>query len=149
MSYSQMMKSGNQPFIGHILELFSSKKSVETIVVDTQGIVGDKFYAKDIERSVLISSIDSYTMAKEKGINLEFGKLGENILMEYNPYHMKSGTQIKIGEVVLEINQKCTLCKSLTKIDSKLPKLLKDDRGIFSKVIKGGTIRKNDKIYIV
>ena len=149
MSYSQMMKSGNQPFIGHILELFSSKKPVETIVVDTQGIVGDKFYAKDIERSVLISSIDSYTMAKEKGINLEFGKLGENILMEYNPYQMKSGTQIKIGEVVLEINQKCTLCKSLTKIDSKLPKLLKDDRGIFSKVIKGGTIRKNDKIYIV
>jgi len=149
MSYSQMMKSGNQPFIGHILELFSSKKSVETIVVDTQGIVGDKFYAKDIERSVLISSIDSYTMAKEKGINLEFGKLGENILMEYNPYQMKSGTKIKIGEVVLEINQKCTLCKSLTKIDSKLPKLLKDDRGIFSKVIKGGTIRKNDKIYIV
>jgi len=149
MSYSQMMKNGNQTFIGHILKLFSSKKSVDTIIVDTQGIIGDKFYAKDIERSVLISSTNSYIMAKNLGINLEFGKLGENILIEYNPYNIKVGTQLQIGEVILEISQKCTLCKSLTKIDNKLPKLLKDDRGIFSKVIKGGTITKNDKIYII
>ena len=149
MSYSPMMKSGNQEYIGNVVELFVSKKPIDKIVVDGNGIIGDKFYAKDIDRSVLISSIDSYDMANKIGIDLEFGKLGENILIEYNPYNLESGTKIKIGEVILEISQKCTLCKSLTKLDNRLPKLLKDDRGIFSKVIKGGTINKSDKIYIV
>jgi len=148
MSYSQMM-IGNQESIGDVLELFISKKPVNQIIVDVKGIIGDKFYAKNIDRSILISSVDSYKMAQEIGVSLEFGKLGENILIEYNPYNLESGTRIEIGEVILEISQKCTLCKSLTKIDSKLPKLLKDDRGIFSKVIRGGTINKRDKIYIV
>jgi MOSC domain-containing protein YiiM len=119
------------------------------MIVDQQGIVDDKFYAKDINRSVLISSIESYNMAKSIGIDLEIGKLGENILINYNPYDLEAGTQIEIGEVILEINQRCTLCKSLTKIDNKLPKLLKDDRGIFSRVIKSGTIKIEDKIYII
>ena len=148
MSYSQMM-IGNQESIGDVLELFISKKPVNQIIVDVKGIIGDKFYAKNIDRSILISSVESYKMAQEIGVSLEFGKLGENILIEYNPYQLESGTRIEIGEVILEISQKCTLCKSLTKIDSKLPKLLKDDRGIFSKVIRGGTINKRDKIYIV
>ncbi len=149
MSYSQMMTIGNQKSIGTVLKLFISKESVEKMVVDKDGILKDKFYAKNIERSVLLSSKDSYERAEEIGISLDFGKLGENIIMDYNPYHLEAGTTIEIGEVVLEISQKCTLCKSLTKIDNRLPKLLKDDRGIFSKVIKEGTIYRGDKIYIV
>ena len=135
--------------IGEVLELFVSKKSVDRMLLDEKGVVNDKFYAKDIHRSVLISSIDSYILAKERDIELEYGKLGENILIDYNPYRLKSGTKIKIGEAILEISQNCTLCKSLTKIDSKLPKLLKDDRGIFAKVIKAGEIKKRDKIYLI
>jgi len=135
--------------IGEVLELFISKKSVDRMLLDEKGVVNDKFYAKDIHRSVLISSIDSYILAKERDIELEYGKLGENILIDYNPYRLKSGTKIKIGEAILEISQNCTLCKSLTKIDSKLPKLLKDDRGIFAKVIKAGEIKKRDKIYLI
>ena len=135
--------------IGEVLELFISKESVDIMLLDENGVVNDKFYAKDIHRSVLISSIDSYILAKDRDIELEYGKLGENILIDYNPYRLKSGTKIKIGEAILEISQNCTLCKSLTKIDSKLPKLLKDDRGIFAKVIKAGEIKKRDKIYLI
>ena len=149
MSYSQMMKIGSQKSIGKISKLFISKKFTNKIIVDKNGIIGDKFYAKNIDRSILISSIESYNMAKEFGIDLEFGKLGENILIDYNPYELETGTRVEIGEVILEISQRCTLCKSLTKIDSKLPKLLKDDRGIFSKVIRGGTIYIDDNISIV
>ena len=135
--------------IGEVLELFISKKSVDRMLLDIKGVVNDKFYAKDIDRSVLISSIDSYKLAQDRDIELEYGELGENILIDYNPYRLKSGTKIKIGEAILEISQNCTLCKSLTKIDSKLPKLLKDDRGIFAKVIKAGEIKKRDKIYLI
>ncbi len=135
--------------IGEILELFVSKKSVDRMLLDTKGVLNDKFYAKDIDRSVLLSSIDSYRLAQSRDIELKYGELGENILIDYNPYRLKSGTQIQIGEALLEISQHCTLCKSLTKIDSKLPKLLKDDRGIFAKVIKAGEIKRKDRVYLI
>ncbi len=105
------------------------------LYLDADGVIGDKFHGVDIDRSILISTIDSYKMAEDMGINLEYGLLGENILMDYNPYGLPTGANIAIGdEVILEISQHCTLCKSLTKIDNRLPKLLKDDRGIFAKV---------------
>jgi MOSC domain-containing protein YiiM len=37
----------------------------------------------------------------------------------------------------------------LAKEDNKLPKILKDDRGIFAKVIKNGTISKDNIIYLL
>ena len=107
------------------------------------------FYGKDVQRSVLISTIESYKLAQDNGINPALGSLGENILIDYNPYHLSVGSRIKIGNSILEITQHCTLCKSLTKVNSKLPKILKDDRGIFAKVIEDGIIREGDKLYIL
>jgi MOSC domain-containing protein YiiM len=143
------IKSSHKQSVGSILKLFSSKESVNRVLLDEKGVYGDKFYGKNINRSVLISTIESYNIANERNIIVEHGALGENILMDYNPYHLPSGAKIKIGEVVLEISQHCTLCKSLTKIDNRLPKLLKDDRGLFAKVIRAGEIKYGDKIYIL
>jgi len=138
--------------IGKILKLFEShtgkNERVEclNLNLDKRGVINDKFYNKDIERSVLISSIDSYKLAKEHNIEIKYGDLGENIIVDFNPYIFPSKFQIEIGEVILEISQHCTLCKSLTKIDSRLPVLLKNDRGIFAKVIRAGVIDRNSQI---
>ncbi len=140
--------------VGKVLGLFISTKISSTripqnlIELDENGVVGDKFYAKDLNRSILISSIDSYLLAKSQNINMEYGELGENIIIDYNPYNLATGSKIKIGKVILEISQHCTLCKSLTKIDTKLPKLLKDDRGVFAKVVKSGTISSSNIVYL-
>ena len=116
--------------------------------VDTQGVKGDKFYGKDSRRSILVTAQESYLMAERAGIKMPHGSLGENILIDYNPYYLTPGTQFEIGDVVLEITQNCTLCKSLTKVDSKLPKLLKNDRGIFATVVKEGLIKIDDPVRI-
>ena len=87
-------------------------------------------------------------MAEKENITIEHGALGENILVDYNPYLLPAGTTLSMGTVIFEISQGCSLCKSLTKIDSKLPKLLKNDRGVFVKVIKGGTICAGDMIHV-
>jgi len=134
---------------GKVLNLFVSKSALSTIRLDRDGVVDDKFYGKDVQRSVLISTIESYKLAQDNGINPALGSLGENILIDYNPYHLSVGSRIKIGNSILEITQHCTLCKSLTKVNSKLPKILKDDRGIFAKVIEDGIIREGDKLYIL
>ena len=134
--------------VGKVLNLFISKQKCDEILLDESGVVGDKFYAKEINRSVLLISYESYDLAKRVGITPDEGSLGENILLSFNPYKLPLGTEIKIADVVLEISQNCTLCNSLSKVDAKLPKLLKNDRGIFAKVVKGGVIKVNDKIFL-
>ena len=139
--------------VGNIIEMFysTSKGRVSTtaLALDSKGVIEDKYYNKDTDRSVLITSLDSYKLAQNNGIDMEYSALGENLLIDYNPYHLKPGSRIKIGDLILEISQNCTLCKSLAKIDVALPKLLKDDRGVFAKVISGGTIHKSDNIYLL
>lgn len=126
---------------GKVLKLFISQKgekkrlSKETLSIDKLGVVEDKFYNKDINRLILITSTDAYEIAKENQIELELGDLGENILIEGNINHLKVGDRFNIGEAVLEITQNCTLCNGLSLLDSKLPKVLKDDRGIFAKAL--------------
>ncbi len=140
-------------YLGKVLTLFVSQntKSERTpkmaISVDTKGVIDDKFYDKNRERSVLLTSVESYTLALEHNIEIPYGALGENILIDYNPYDLPTGTQIKIGEAVVEVTQNCTICNHLATFDKRLPTLLKDDRGIFVKVIKKGIIKKGDKLY--
>ena len=139
--------------VGEVLELFYSTNdgriNTTELALDKKGVIEDKYYNKNIERSVLIASLDSYSLAKKHGIDAPYSSLGENILIDYNPYSLKPGAKIMIGELVLEISQNCTLCESLAKVDAKLPKILKDDRGIFAKVIIGATIKKGDHIYLL
>ena len=139
---------------GKILELFISTKESSTRVnrgavdLEMAGVVGDKFYDKDDSRSILITSKESYDLIKEYGIDMPYGYLGENILMDYNPYRLKMGSRFQIGSAVLEISQNCTICNHLSVLDKRIPKLLKNDRGIFAKVVKPGKISKNDEVYI-
>lgn len=139
--------------VGKVFSLFYSppagRTTVDSFALDSKGIVNDKHYNKSIDRSVLIASLESYALVKRHGIDAAYGALGENVLIDYNPYHLAAGTKLKIGKATLEISQLCTLCKSLTAIDSKVPKLLKDDRGIFAKVIESGNIKEGDAIYLL
>ncbi len=142
--------------LGTVIKLFISQKGesgpVETspIYVDGKGIIDDKHYGTPVERTVLISSLQSYAMAQEQlDVEMPHGYLGENILIDYNPYHLPAGSRLKIGSAVFEITQNCTLCNHLSKLDKRIPKLLKDDRGIFAKVVEAGKVNAGDEIYLV
>ncbi len=140
--------------VGQVLKLFTSKSGTsqrfnETkITLDEAGVHNDKFYNKDNQRSVLIASIKSYELVKTYGIEMPLGYLGENILIDYNPYDLAVGTEIKIGDTLLEISQECTICNHLAVLDVKIPTLLKNDRGVFAKVISAGEIKIDDPVYI-
>jgi len=132
---------------GKVLQLFitkndtnKTKETPQTIQIDAQGVVGDKFYAKDLERAILITSLQSYQLTQDNGIEIERGSLGENILIDVNPYHLVPGERLTIGNNILEITQNCTLCKGLSSVNTKLPKLLKNDRGIFAKFVSGSGV---------
>lgn len=141
--------------VGEVLKLFISKSGTSqrfdraSISLNENGVLEDKFYNKDDQRSVLIASTASYDLVKTYGIEMPHGYLGENILIDYNPYALTIGSQIKIGDVVLEISQQCTICNHLAVLDVKIPTLLKHDRGIFAKVVSSGKINIQDKVYIL
>ncbi len=147
----------NTDISGKVLALFISEKDIngntqtiqqDRISVDSDGVLNDKFHGKDPHRSILLSSIESYTLAKENNIEMPYGSLGENILMDCNPYGLSVGDRVKVGETLLEITQSCTLCKGLSKVDAKAPKLLKEHRGIFARAINEGKINVGDTVYI-
>ncbi len=113
------------------------------------GIIGDKFAGneKRPHRSVMIIGTKPYNMAKEANINLPEVALGENILLDFDPHTLPLGTKLKIGTAILEITAACTLCNHLTQYHKDLPKLILKHRGIYTKVIKSGIIRKNDEVF--
>lgn len=142
--------------VGNILTLFISKAGTkgrikqDKLQLDEKGIIEDKYYNKNINRSILLTSVQSYELAKNRGISMPFGSLGENLLIDYNPYHLPSGSKLRIGnDVIIEISQYCTMCDHLSNIDAQLPTLLKNDRGMFVKVVKSGSIHPEDKIYLL
>jgi len=141
--------------IGEIKQLFISSQieqkriSQNNISVDVNGIINDKFYNKNQDRAILLTSLHAYELMLEKNITCEYGSLGENILVDFNPYSLDEGSKIYIGEAILEITIECTICSFLTKINNKVPKLLKKDRGVFAKVIQNGTINVGDNITIL
>jgi len=139
--------------VGKVVSLFYSTNKARIdcsdLTFDHLGVLEDKFYNKNIERSVLITSTDSYTLAAYHDIAISYGTLGENVLVDFNPYDLEPGTKLSIGTVILEISQRCTLCKSLASSDKKLPKILKDDRGIFAKVIYEGNVQKGDTVNLL
>ena len=138
--------------VGSVLALFIAEKGVDTPVpkdmlsLDTHGIIGDKHYGTSPERTVLISTIESYAITESLNIQMPHGYLGENLLIDFNPYHLPIGSHLQIGTSVLEITQNCTLCNHLATLDKRIPKLLKDDRGIFAKVVKAGEIVIGDAV---
>lgn len=144
------------PIEGRVIALFHALKGrdgrfeSDAIEIDEQGIVGDKYYGKNLNRTILLTSNDaSYGLAASQGIVMPFGSLGENIVIDINPYHLRAGAHIRIGDTIVTVTQNCTLCSSLGKVDEKLPELLKDDRGIFVKTLRGGKIRKGDSVYLL
>jgi MOSC domain-containing protein YiiM len=142
--------------VGNVQALFISSKALSTPVekeqirLDHKGILEDKHYGSTPERTVLITSLESYLMTQKKlGVRMPYGYLGENLLIDYNPYKLPLGSRLKIGSTTLEITQNCTLCNHLAQLDKRIPKLLKEDRGIFAKVVESGTIALKDTIKIL
>ncbi len=141
--------------VGTVHALFISQLGKESplkkreLQLDPRGIIDDKHYDTTPERTVLVTSLESYDMAlRELGVEMPHGYLGENLLIDYNPYRLPVGTHLLIGSTVLEITQNCTLCNHLSALEKRIPQLLKDDRGIFAKVVSQGTIREGDTVSV-
>uniref|UniRef100_A0A7V4EGC2 MOSC domain-containing protein n=1 Tax=Thermus tengchongensis TaxID=1214928 RepID=A0A7V4EGC2_9DEIN len=113
------------------------------------GAKGDRHAGKDPDRAVLVAGLPSYEKAKGVGIQLPFGALGENLLLDLDPHNLPPGTRLRIGEALLEFSYVCTVCSSLSQFDLRLPKLLYGGRGLYARVLEGGLVRVGDPVRIL
>jgi len=141
--------------LGSTIALYITNSDKETLpqqelILDAKGIVGDKHYGKELNRSILISATKSYEMTKTAlGLTMPQGYLGENLLFDFDPYALPVGSHLHIGSAIVEITQNCTLCNHLGVLDKRIPKLLKNDRGIFAKVVQPGKIQQEDNVTLL
>ena len=142
----------NIRIIGKVLNTFSATKESSGLprphvdrlnLIKDYGIENDKFAGKKLDQTVMIVGVESYEIAKKNHIDLSFGCLGENILLDFDPHNFEVGTQFFIGVSIIEITQICTVCNHLNVFDEKLPQLLKSHRGLYCKIIKSGIIQKD------
>ena len=137
-----------------VIRLFYAKPDnkprikANVLEIDDLGVIGDKYYNKDKNRAILLTSIKSYNIVKENNIEIKFGDLGENIIVDFNISDLTVGNKFKIGNILFEVSMICPRCEHLVSIDKRVPKLLKNDRGIFIKALNKGQIKINDEIIL-
>ncbi len=118
-------------------------------LVEGQGVEGDRHFGKHPDRAVLIAGQTSYAKARQAGIELPWGALGENLLVDFDPHALGPHSRLKIGTAVLELTTICTVCEALSAFDLRLPKLLYKARGMYARVLHGGVVRIGDPVEVL
>ncbi len=117
-------------------------------VIENFGINGDS-HAGNWHRQVSLLAIESIEKARKWGLKVGAGDFADNITTEgINLPALPIGTKIKINDVILEVTQIGKTCHDKCEIFKKVGKCIMPTDGIFTKVLKGGIIKKDDKILI-
>lgn len=114
------------------------------------GIEGDA-HAGNWHRQVSLLAIEKIEEFRAKGIEVEFGAFGENIVTEgINLSTLPVGTKLKLGEeIILEVTQIGKTCHNDCAIRKQVGDCIMPREGIFAEVISGGKLFPNDVIDVI
>jgi MOSC domain-containing protein YiiM len=111
------------------------------------GLVGDA-HAGNWHRQVSLLGIESINKMKALGIEgLCTGKFAENLTTEgIVLYELPVGTKLRIGDTIQEVTQIGKECHVKCAIFQQIGSCVMPTEGIFTKVLKEGTIKAGDEI---
>ncbi|WP_028580453.1 MOSC domain-containing protein [Desulfogranum japonicum] len=122
-------------------------KSIE-LKVD-HGITGDA-HAGKWHRQVSLLAEESIDFMRSQGLSLDPGAFAENITTRGLELHtLPVGTLLGSGEVVLEVTQIGKKCHQGCEIFKQVGDCIMPREGIFTKVIKPGTLHQRDTIEVI
>ena len=120
----------------------------EAILLPQFGIEGDA-HAGKWHRQVSLLSLEKIEDFRKKGAEVAFGAFGENLVVEgFDLSKCPVGSEIHVGETVLELTQLGKECHSHCAIFHRMGDCIMPREGVFSRVIKGGTIREGDPVEV-
>ncbi len=117
-------------------------------LIEGYGIEHDKFANDDLNKTVMIIGEKSYKIAQNQGINLLYGSYGENLLLDFDPHELQVDNVLQIDDTIIQIKEKCTLCNHLSIFGKQLPKLIKNHRGLYCKILKSGKVTEGSSVFI-
>ena len=119
-------------------------------LIEHFGLEGDA-HAGKWHRQVSLLARESADIMRKKGLDIEDGDFGENIVTE--GIELKSlpvGTVLKIGEgIIIKVTQIGKLCHDRCAIYYKAGDCIMPREGIFAEILAGGTIKAGDEITIL
>lgn len=121
----------------------------EARVIEDFGIEGDA-HAGPWHRQV--SFLDIYTlewMKKVVGRPLAYGELAENITTDADLSQVEVGDLIEAGECLFEVTQIGKKCHHGCAIFQRVGKCEMRNRGIFTRVLRGGLLKVGDPLKII
>jgi len=126
------------------------KKPVcEVSIKENHGIVGDA-HAGDWHRQISLLAMESINKMRDKGLDVTTGDFAENITTEgIELPSLPIGTRLAIGETLTEVTQIGKECHTRCAIYHQAGDCVMPREGIFVKVLRGGTVRCDDRIDIV
>lgn len=128
----------------------TQKKNIEKVrLIENFGLEGDA-HGGNWHRQVSLLSYEKVRAFEEKGISVEDGAFGENLLVEgFDFKTLPVGTRFRCGEVLLEMTQIGKECHSHCEIYQVVGDCIMPREGVFARVLHGGMIQIGDEMEIV
>ncbi|MCP5004283.1 MAG: MOSC domain-containing protein [Planctomycetes bacterium] len=122
----------------------------ECTLVENHGLEGDA-HAGSWHRQISLLSRESRRVMENKGIKLEDGDFGENLMTEgIELSGLTVGSMLRVNEgVLIRITQIGKECHDRCNIYYQVGDCIMPREGLFAEVIKGGVIRINDIIEVL
>ncbi len=127
------------------------KKPVNSVIIkENFGIEGDAHASEKWHRQISLLALESIKKMQSMGLDVTSGDFAENITTEgINLPVLPIGTKMSIGEnVEVEVSQIGKICHTRCAIYTQAGDCVMPKEGIFVKVLKGGTVKKGDKIRV-
>jgi len=128
------------------------KRAVDSAVIrDNYGIETDAHASDKWHRQISLLAIESIKKMQDMGLDVAPGDFAENITTEgIDLLTLPIGTRLRIGDdIEVEVSQIGKTCHTRCAIYYQAGDCVMPKEGIFVKVIKGGRIKKGDRIEIL
>ncbi|MBS3786963.1 MOSC domain-containing protein [Candidatus Bipolaricaulota bacterium] len=123
----------------------------EANLVEDHGIKGDVHAGSEIKQVSLLDVSEIEKMEERTGVELNPGDFAENLTSEgLDLGKLPLGTRLKVGgEVLLEVSQIGKTCHDDCVIKEKTGECIMPQKGLFFKVLEGGSIRPGDELELI
>ena len=116
-------------------------------LIENHGLEGDA-HAGSWHRQISLLSKEARSVMENKGVKLNDGDFGENLLTEGIDYaNVKVGSKLRLGkDALVRVTQIGKECHDRCSIYYQVGDCIMPREGIFAEVLKGGIIKINDDI---
>lgn len=129
-----------------------SKKPIEEgFFKENYGLMGDVHAASDTHRQVSLLALDSIEKMRRLGLQLSAGDFAENLTVEgLDLVSLPIGIRLALGKgVILEVTQIGKECHTGCAILRQVGKCIMPEEGIFTRVVRGGSVKAGDELKVV